>query len=416
MTKAMVVWVKLFEMGAGIQAKLFGIKLHNHGSIVHFIRNDATDTASGSRGIPIPPGNEMNMAVEDGLPGGGPAIHTDVKTSDACIRSADLLPQKMYQVIGVSFFCRCHGKIIHNMPFGKDKVMPFAYRIPVLYGNDTLVFRNNQGFDIVVTETTVFHLVHSRCSTYDFTTMCATYHFADSLTCLLRRQWRNTQPIELALTRSTSIKDVIEAFGVPHTEIGSIHCNGKAVDFSHHVQDEQSFSLQGIPLPWTIHQATLLRPAYVGELRFLVDKNVGKLASYLRMAGFDTLYEPQWHEIDLLDKVLEQPRIVLTRNLDLLKRKQVTFGRCLRTGEPQKQLQEILSLFDIKHLPQVFSRCMQCNHLLEPVSKQDILPRLEPLTRRYFHVYKLCPQCDKIYWQGSHVDKMMQLLNRLHLE
>ncbi|MBM9614834.1 hypothetical protein JWJ90_11115 [Desulfobulbus rhabdoformis] len=243
--------------------------------------------------------------------------------------------------------------------------------------------------------------------------MVATYHFADELICLLRKQWRSDQPIRLAVSRSTSIKDVIEAFGVPHTEIGGILCNGNAVDFSHRVQDEQHFTLQAIHPPWEIHKTTLLRPAYVGDFRFLVDKNIGKLAGYLRMAGFDTLYDPDWNETDMGERVQEELRIVLTRNLDLLKRKQVVFGHCLRNDVPEQQLQEILSLFAINSLPHRFSRCMRCNHLLDPVAKQDILPRLEPLTKRYFEVFKICPHCDKIYWQGSHTDKMMDLLNRL---
>jgi len=212
------------------------------------------------------------------------------------------------------------------------------------------------------------------------------------------------------VTRSASIKDVIEAFGVPHTEIGRITCNGSEIGFSHRVEEHQQFMVEPVPVPWDLAKATLLRPSFAGELRFLVDRNVGKLARYVRMAGFDALYDPQWTEADLLDILQGERRILLTRNQDLLKRKRVIFGRCLRGGDPLLQLREIFALFALTTLHNRFTRCLECNGVLQPVRKQDILARLEPLTIRYVDHFQLCPSCDKIYWQGSHVDRMMRLL------
>jgi uncharacterized protein with PIN domain len=143
-----------------------------------------------------------------------------------------------------------------------------------------------------------------------------------------------------------------------------------------------------------------------------VDGNVGRLARYLRMAGFDTLYDPAWDERDIVQEIQKDRRILLTRNLDLLKHKEVEFGRCVRAMAPVAQLREILNLFSSTQLPQAFTRCLACNTLLEPVRKEDILDRLEPLTLQYFDIFSICPRCDRIYWPGSHIDRMQQSLNQ----
>jgi uncharacterized protein with PIN domain len=247
--------------------------------------------------------------------------------------------------------------------------------------------------------------------------MVATFHFAGDLPTLLRSRWQVPQPITLAITRAASIKDVVEAFGVPHTEIGRITCNGRPVDFSHLVREGQDFFMEPVPVPWDLATAGMLRPAFEGELRFLVDGNVGRLARYLRMAGFDTQYDPTWMETELGRRVLQdEPRILLTRNLDLLKRKQIVFGRFIRASDPVEQLREVAALFAVTFVKNSLVRCLQCNELLQPVPKQAILARLEPLTIRYFDKFKICPSCDKIYWHGSHADRMTALLARAGLK
>jgi hypothetical protein len=245
--------------------------------------------------------------------------------------------------------------------------------------------------------------------------MVASFHFLDDLTTLLRSRWRIPQPICLPVNRSASIKDVLEAFGVPHTEIGRILCNGSTIDFSHLVSDHQEFIVEPVSVPWDLVATCPLRPPFRGERRFLVDGNVGRLARYLRMAGFDTLFDPTWSEADLLQIVQRDTRIILTRNQDLLKRKQIVYGRCIRASSPLEQLREIVALFAITSCKNRFIRCLQCNGLLQSVPKQTILSRLEPLTIRYFDEFKICGSCDKIYWHGSHTDRMTILLQQVGL-
>lgn len=244
------------------------------------------------------------------------------------------------------------------------------------------------------------------------TKMYAVYHFHGDLPHLLRRRWRAIQPLVQPVCRSASIKDVIESFGLPHTEIDRITCNGQVTDFSQRVEANQHFDLYPIPSPWDILTPTLLRPTPLPDIRFMVDVNVGRLARYLRMAGFDTLYNASWDDQKILQEMQTDRRILLTRDLDLLKRKQVEFGRYIRAITPVDQLREILGLFGREVSANSFTRCLECNTPLQPVEKQDILERLEPLTIRYYTTFRICPCCDKIYWPGSHVDKMQRSLRQ----
>ena len=148
--------------------------------------------------------------------------------------------------------------------------------------------------------------------------MPATYLFHGDLVYLLRRRWRGPQPIVLALTRRTSIKDQVEAFGLPHTEVGRLCCNGRDIDFSHLVRDHQGFDILPMTPPWDVSRPTLLRPDRLVRPAFLVDPTLGRLARALRMAGLNTLYRLEWPAADLLKRLGRSRRVLLSRNLDLL--------------------------------------------------------------------------------------------------
>lgn len=242
--------------------------------------------------------------------------------------------------------------------------------------------------------------------------MDTVYHLHGDLSHLLRPHWRMMQPIAAPVTRSASIKDVLESFGLPHTEIDRITCNGRSADFSHRVEAGQQFDVYPIPSPWDFSTPTLLRPNPLPTIKFIVDVNVGRLARYLRMAGLDTRYDPTWNDRRILQEMAVDPCILLTRNLDLLKRKQVEWGRYIRAIEPMAQLREILDLFGRAGLPESLSRCLDCNTPLLSIAKQAILHRLEPLTIQYFETFSRCPRCDKIYWAGSHADRMQRSLQQ----
>ncbi len=239
-----------------------------------------------------------------------------------------------------------------------------------------------------------------------------TLYFNGSLQQLLPRRYRNEGRIYYPLTRRASIKDIVESLHVPHTEVWTITRGNRELSFSHIPHVDEEISLYSFPDGVDVTQPTFLRPTPLPEAAFSVDINVGKLARLLRMAGLDTWYDPQLTEKELAARSATHGRILLSRNRDLLQRKCITWGRLVRAEMPEEQLTEIISLYGLCGQVAPFSRCLECNALLQPVDKSAILDRLEPLTRKYYHRFNRCPDCDRIYWQGSHHHHMLKVIDR----
>jgi hypothetical protein len=237
-------------------------------------------------------------------------------------------------------------------------------------------------------------------------------NFGGNLKELLRPQFRGLSRIEYQLTRQASVKDIIEACGVPHTEVGRLTVAGREIPFSWPGVDSDILEVHPLCAPVDVSSPTLLRPEVLGAVTFAVDMNVGKLATLLRMAGFDTFYRNDISDPDLIAVALREKRILLSKDTDLLKRKEVVFGYLVREIHPEKQLAEIVHLYGIKDQFKPLSRCLRCNGELQPVGKQEIIDQLEPLTKKYYDSFRRCRGCGKIYWPGSHRDKMLRVLGR----
>ena len=198
-----------------------------------------------------------------------------------------------------------------------------------------------------------------------------------------------------------SLKHLIESLGVPHPEIGRVQVNGREGSLSTITRDEDQVEVH------PIQNGCLIEP------RFLLDNHLGRLAAYLRMLGFDCLYRHDYDDQELAEILQRDERILLSRDRRLLMRKVVTQGYCLRSLDSREQLTEVLQRFDLKKGITPFHRCVRCNHLLEPVSKEAILDRLEPLTKEYFDEFHICPACKQIYWKGSHYERMLKVIDEL---
>jgi uncharacterized protein len=231
---------------------------------------------------------------------------------------------------------------------------------------------------------------------------------------LTKRTRCNDDLLKFPLIRRTSIKDLIESLGVPHTEIGCIQVDKEIVTFDHSIENGSFAEIFPSCPPVNVLTPSTLRPHPLPAIRFLVDVNVGKLAGKLRMAGFDTLYNRRWNDSDLADISDEQQCILLTKDIMLLKRKKITFGHLVREIQPKKQLAEIISYYGLFDTIKSFTRCMRCNGLIIPVAKEEVLDQLEPLTRKYYQTFHRCTSCLQIYWSGSHRDAMVRDLKQLN--
>lgn len=197
------------------------------------------------------------------------------------------------------------------------------------------------------------------------------------------------------------MKHLAESLGVPHPEIGRVQVNGQEEALNVITQDGDHVEVYPIP------------DGYVGEPRFVLDNHLGRLAAYLRMLGFDCLYYTDYDDEQLAEIAGREGRILLSRDRRLLMRKAVADGYCLRSLDSVEQLTEVVQRFDLSQRATPFHRCLRCNHLLEPVSKEAVLDRLEPLTKQYFDEFHICPACGQIYWKGSHYDRMQKLVERI---
>lgn len=236
--------------------------------------------------------------------------------------------------------------------------------------------------------------------------------FYEELNDFLPRKLRKVQ-FPHTLSGKVSIKDVIESLGVPHTEVDLILVNQVSVDFSHIVRPGDRISVYPIFESLDISPITRLRPKPLRQTRFVLDVHLGKLARYLRFLGFDALYRNDYDDDELAQISAEDKRILLTRDRILLKRSVVTHGYYVRSTNPKQQLAEILRRFQLFPPYPFLKRCTLCNDPLTPIAKERILHLLPPSTKRYYHQFFHCQNCDKIYWKGSHYQNMQQCIQKI---
>jgi uncharacterized protein with PIN domain len=207
-----------------------------------------------------------------------------------------------------------------------------------------------------------------------------------------------------------SVKDVIESYGIPHTEIDLILVNGSSVGFDYLINDGDDISVYPVFESLDITNIQHLRPEPLRNPKFIADVHLGRLARYLRMMGFDVLYKNDFDDKEIITLSLSERRTILTKDRGILKRNEVTHGCWIRSTKVKEQVKEVIKRFDLKKNIREFSRCIECNSLLIKTDKDKILNELPPkvaLSREEF--YK-CPACKKNYWKGTHHQKMLSFI------
>ncbi|MBN1159067.1 MAG: Mut7-C ubiquitin/RNAse domain-containing protein [Bacteroidales bacterium] len=216
-----------------------------------------------------------------------------------------------------------------------------------------------------------------------------------------------------AFSGNPSVKFAIEALGVPHTEVDLILVNGRSVDFSYKLNHGDTVSVYPVFESIDITPVQHLHEKPLRNTRFILDVHLGRLTKYLRLCGFDSLYRNDFSDTELIERARDEKRIILTRDRELLKNKGVIRGYWLRSQNPGEQVKEVFERFGLKNNVQPFSRCMECNGVLEEVSKESILSELEPGTRKCYHDFRRCRGCGKIYWKGAHYERMVRFVEEM---
>jgi hypothetical protein len=240
----------------------------------------------------------------------------------------------------------------------------------------------------------------------------ATFRFYEELNDFLPKE-RRKRDFSVACARDATVKHQIEALGVPHTEVEIILVNGVSVGFEHLLQDGDRVAVYPRFEALDITPLLRVREWPLRQVRFVADAHLGGLARLLRLAGFDTLYDNGIHDGEVERLAVEEGRIVLSRDIELLKRRAVTHGCYVHAQEPWAQLREILDRLDLRRLARPFGLCLECNAPLQDVDKAQVLDRLPPAVRDGHDRFKTCPACGRVYWEGSHWQRMRARLDEV---
>lgn len=224
---------------------------------------------------------------------------------------------------------------------------------------------------------------------------------------------RRRRSFEHHFTGTPTIKDLIESLGVPHTEIDLILVGDEPVSFSHRIEGGERIAVFPVFERFDISPANRLRPRPLRRTRFVLDVHLGKLARLLRLAGLDCYYRNDLEDVEVIAISTAQKRIILSRDLELLKNGRVTHGYWVRATDPPAQLREIVAAFELRKSLQPFSRCMDCNGRLRIADDDQVMDRVPVAVVLSCDGFWQCEECRKVYWKGSHYAQLKRVIDSL---
>ncbi|MFW5692216.1 MAG: Mut7-C RNAse domain-containing protein [Chloroflexota bacterium] len=233
----------------------------------------------------------------------------------------------------------------------------------------------------------------------------ASFHFHGEVNDFLPKQ-RRDRSFTYTFNWKASIKDMVESLGPPHPEIEALTIDGAAVGFEAIVEPGTKIDVYARASTANVPLSARTTPPPPLPPRFVLDTHLGRLANYLRMSGFDTLYRNDYPDDELAAISAEEDRILLTRDIGLLKRGIVTYGRFIRQTNPRRQIIEVLRRWNLEQHVTPFRRCLRCNGPLHAVPKSEVRSRVPESSLRHYDEFHECSVCGQVYWKGSHFDKM----------
>jgi len=242
-----------------------------------------------------------------------------------------------------------------------------------------------------------------------------TFRFYEELKDFLPKG-KKSQPFTIRLNGTPSVKDAIESFGIPHTEVDLVLVNSQPVDFSCRLKDKDYVSVFPVFESFDISAVSPLRENGLRNPVFVLDAHLGKLTKYLRLLGFDSLYRNDFDDNEIIKIAKEDSRIILTRDRGLLKNNAVTHGYYIRSQKPKEQLTEVIHRFCLESRVKPFTICPVCNGKIVSISKDLVTGNLKYLTRKYYNRFFQCADCKKVYWKGSHYKKISDFIDSLNLK
>lgn len=223
------------------------------------------------------------------------------------------------------------------------------------------------------------------------------------------RQRQFVYPLKTPVT----LGEALESLRIPLSEVDLVLVNGQAKALNARLYENDFVSVYPTFETLDISELNGGPAAALRVTRFILDAHLGKLAKYLRMLGFDSIYRNDYGDDEIIELALKEKRIILTRDKLLLQSRRVTHGYYIRSTEKHQQLREVVQKFDLYSQFKSFTRCMTCNAELVPKNREAITHLVQQDILHYFNEFFFCPDCRKVYWKGSHFKRMESFIRDL---
>jgi uncharacterized protein len=211
---------------------------------------------------------------------------------------------------------------------------------------------------------------------------------------------------EMPVTEQLTVADILANAGVPKSEVDLVLIDGRPACFEDQIAGGDRLSAYPVFETFDISSTQRLREHPLRASAFVLDVHLGKLASFLRMLGFDAAYSTTFSDNELIAVSLNEHRTLLSKDRALLRDPQLIRAALVRANDPRDQIVEVVRRFQLERTVRPFSRCMHCNSLLTNVTRDQVLDRIPPRVRESLFEFTSCPECHRIYWKGSHYSKM----------
>lgn len=212
----------------------------------------------------------------------------------------------------------------------------------------------------------------------------------------------------------STLKGVFKSLGVPANEIDLVLVNGESESLDYRLREADRVSAYPVFDSIDVAPVTKIEERPLRRMRFVLDVHLGKLAHHLRMLGFDALYRNDYTPDVLVRVARGEDRILLSKSRMFLDGNVIEAGYCVKSSDPREQLIEVLRRFDLWRSALPFRRCLHCNTVLHQVSKDDVIDRLPEKVRVFYSDFNACPSCGRIYWMGTHFERMMEFTRRVY--
>ena len=240
--------------------------------------------------------------------------------------------------------------------------------------------------------------------------VCATFRFYGELNDFLPRDRRGRE-FTTPCARMATTKHMIEALGVPHTEVELVLLNGESAGFDALLREGDRVAVYPKFEAFDVTPLLRVREQPLRDTRFVADVHLRPLAGLLRMMGFDTLYDSGLADDEIERIAAAQGRIVLTRDRGLLKRRGITHGCYVRALRPEQQLRELFERLDLARSARPFTLCPRCNTRLIAIDKAHLEQRLPPAVLERHDRFGTCESCGRVYWEGVHWQRVRALVD-----